>query len=151
MLLNNTPERHRKADGSVGEKQPLRFIYAVRDSVFSKIDAAPARASEDEAESGGPAAPAGAEPALSAAPVIAPEGLDEAAAETRRANGTKFFDVVIPLLVPFISHRNARDLLASLLEARGITGIDARLVNTVARHCTDMRLMRNVCNDTSCC
>lgn len=49
--------------------------------------------------------------------------------------------------MPFISHRNARDLLAKLLAERDITGIDPRMVNTVAQHCTDMRLMRNMCNE----
>jgi hypothetical protein len=29
----------------------------------------------------------------------------------------------------------------------GITGIEPPLVNTVAQHCTDMRLMRNMCNE----
>src|SRR5699024_10051657 len=38
-------------------------------------------------------------------------------------------------------------LLLKLLAARGITGIEPRLVNTVAQHCTDMRLMRNMCNE----
>lgn len=125
---------------------PLRFVYAVRDSVFEKIDAAPtgarpgaSDAGTGEDESGEPAG-AAASTAASAARV------DAAAAETRRANRTKFFDVVIPL-VPFISHRNARDLLLRLLAERGITGIEPRLVNTVAQYCTDMRLMRNMCNE----
>ncbi len=49
--------------------------------------------------------------------------------------------------MPFISHRNARDLLLRVLDERGITGIEHALVNTVAQHCTDMRLMRNMCNE----
>lgn len=129
----------------LGLGEPLRFIYAVRDSVFSKIDATPATGSSKRAAAG---------PVLTTLdqdedppPTLepAPE-LDEAAAETMRANRTKFFDIVIPL-VPFISHRNARDLLVKLLAERDITGIDSRLVNTVAQHCTDMRLMRNMCNE----
>jgi hypothetical protein len=149
VLLNNTPERRRKADGTNGEKPPLRFIYAVRDSVFSQIDSAPAPKQKAKAgdmdngstESGSKVDTAAAVPGDTHA-----IELDEVAAETQRANRTKFFDVVIPL-VPFISHRNARDLLARLLEERGILGIEPRLVNTVARHCTDMRLMRNMCNE----
>jgi hypothetical protein len=43
--------------------------------------------------------------------------VDAAAAETLRANRTKFFDIVIPL-VPFIPHRNARDLVLKLLAER---------------------------------
>lgn len=144
VLLNNTPERRRKHGGAaVGRAQPLRFIYAVRDSVFSRIDAeAPENAlrlpNADPDQD-----PQSSQPGRERNPSSV---FDEAAAETLRANRTKFFDVVIPL-VPFISHRNARDLLAKLLVDRGITGIHPRLVNTVAQHCTDMRLMRNMCNE----
>jgi hypothetical protein len=109
-LLNNTNKRTEKGT-------PLRFVYAVRDSLFEKLGA------DTEAE-----------------------GNDAAAAETVRANRTKFFDIVIPM-VPFISHRNARDLLADLLKEAGISGIDRRLVNLVAQHATDMRLLRNMRNE----
>lgn len=165
VLLNDTPERRKKRRGNLtgrafagalgwinedwpgqlekrlpypwagrllGRGEPLRFIYAVRDSVFSKIDSTPVET---------PLNTAGSTTALTPAREV-----DEAAAETLRANRTKFFDIVIPL-VPFISHRNALDLLVKLLKERGITGVDARLVNTVAQHCTDMRLMRNMCNE----
>lgn len=108
-ILNNTPKR-------VAKKEPLRFVYAVRDSLFEKLGA-------DTQEEG-----------------------DAAAAETVRANRTKFFDIVIPL-VPFISHRNARELLTQLLEQAGISDIDRRLVDVVAQHATDMRLMRNMRNE----
>jgi hypothetical protein len=109
-LLNNTKKRSKKGT-------PLRFVYAVRDSLFEKLGA------DTEAD-----------------------GDDAAAAETVRANRTKFFDIVIPM-VPFISHRNARDLLADLLKEAGISGIDRRLVNLVAQHSTDMRLLRNMRNE----
>lgn len=121
---------------------PLRFVYAVKDSVFAKIGPAgaqaPASRDEEEAGSEEEKTPAGASES--------PVPVDAAAAETLRANRTKFFDLVIPI-VPFISHRNARDLLGPLLKERGITGIEPRLINTVAHHCTDMRLMRNMCNE----
>jgi hypothetical protein len=156
LLLNETPERRRRRNGGglsrvlrsvlgrvsrdlpdkvsgklpdrwaarlFGTGFPLRFVYALRDSVFEKIDAETA-----------------------AAALQPGQRVDAAAAETVRANRTKFFDIVISL-VPFISHRNARDLLLQLLKDRGITGITPRLVNTVAQHCTDMRLMRNMCNE----
>ena len=106
-----------------GTGRPLRFVYALRDSVFEKLDAETAAA----------AAQAG-------------QRIDAAAAETMRANRTKFFDIVISI-VPFISHRNARDLLVKMLDKRGIADIEPRLVNTIAQHCTDMRLMRNMCNE----
>lgn len=174
-LLNETPERRRRRRGNapgrafrwilgrmkkewpkqlaarlpypwagrlLGFGEPLRFIYAVRDSVFRKIDTDTATVAVHSV--GHPSASPSSATDTGSATV--PGGVDEAAAETLRANRTKFFDVVIPL-VPFISHRNARDLLADLLRERGITGIEPRLVNTVARHCTDMRLMRNMCNE----
>ncbi|NYI76816.1 hypothetical protein [Nocardioides panzhihuensis] len=176
VLLNDTPERRRKRNGHLlgrgiahvlgwinkewpgllemrlpypwagrvlGLGEPLRFIYAVRDSVFSQIDATPAKGTSKRASAD--PAPTTQNQDEDPPPTPDPE-LDEAAAETLRANRTKFFDIVIPL-VPFISHRNARDLLVRLLDERDITGVDPRLVNTVAQHCTDMRLMRNICNE----
>ena len=98
---------------------PLRFVYAVKDSMFEKLG-------KDTKQ-------------------LAADG-DAVAAETLRANRTKFFDLVVPM-VPFISHRNARELLSDLLEEAGITGIDRVLVGLVSRHTTDMRLLRNMCNE----
>lgn len=109
-LLNQTPKR-------VKRRKPLRFVYAVKDSLFERLGY----------------------------DVDAPE-VDVAADETVRANRTKFFDVVIPV-VPFISHRNARELLADLISDGGFTGIDRQLVSLVARHATDMRLLKNICNE----
>lgn len=129
---------------------PLRFVYAVRDSVFEKIDATPACTATRSTDGAG-GAPAGlardaGAPAAADMPTAPAAKVDAAVAETLRANRTKFFDIVIPL-VPFISHRNARDLLLKLLAERGIVGIERRLVNTIAQHCTDMRLMHNMCNE----
>lgn len=108
-LLNNTPKRKAK-------ETPLRFVYAVRDSLFEKLGSD--FAGDDDA----------------------------ATAETERANRTKFFDLVIPM-VPFISHRNAQDLLAGLLKDANIDGVDRSLVDLVGRHATDMRLLRNMRNE----
>lgn len=156
LLLNETPERRRRREGNrlgralrswlsrkpegwrskaaaklperlavwlLGTGAPLRFVYALRDSVFEKLDASTALAALK------PGQP-----------------IDAAAAETLRANRTKFFDIVISI-VPFISHRTARDLLLRELQDRGIVGVESRLVNTVAQHCPDMRLLRNMCNE----
>lgn len=109
-LLNHTKQR-------ITRGMPLRFVYAVRDSLFEKLGADTKN-----------------------------EGDDAATAETVRANRTKFFDIVIPM-VPFISHRNARDLLTGLLKTAGIEGIDRSLISLVARYCTDMRLLQNICNE----
>lgn len=110
-LLNSTAAR--RASGT-----PLRFIYAIKDSLFEQLGTGDA----DEARD------------------------DLAWSETVRANRTKFFDMVIPI-VPFISHRNARELLAEILNSFGIGDIDRRLIDLVARFCTDMRLLRNICNE----
>lgn len=166
ILLNETPKRHKRRKGNrmglglrwlltkasedlpakvaarfpyprshrlLGYGVPLQFVYAVKDSVFSQIDARTTASEMDQADD--------AEKTIKPAVTV-----DAATEETRRANRTKFFDIVIPL-VPFISHRNARDLLLDLLKKRNITGIEPRLINTIAHHCTDMRLMRNMCNE----
>lgn len=113
-LLNNTPKRLKKIEKHT---KPLRFIYAMRDSLFEKIG-------EDTAD----------------------ESDDAARAETNRANRTKFFEVVIPI-VPFISHRTAREHLHQLLREAGITDIARPLVEIVAKHATDMRLLLNIRNE----
>ena len=69
---------------------PLRFVYAVKDSMFEKLGDGHRRS-------------------------VAGWPGTLRRAETLRANRTKFFDIVIPM-VPFISHRNARELLSDLLE-----------------------------------
>ncbi|TQC46531.1 hypothetical protein EEB14_25670 [Rhodococcus sp. WS4] len=113
-LLNNTPKRLKKIKK---HKKPLRFIYAMRDSLFEKIG-------EDTAQ----------------------EGDDAARAETVRANRTKFFEIVIPI-VPFISHRTAREHLHQLLQEANVTGIERPLVELVAKHATDKRLLLNMRNE----
>ncbi|MBN8424410.1 hypothetical protein JF531_07730 [Microbacterium esteraromaticum] len=94
----------------------IRFIYAVRDSVFAKLG----RDDEDVKT-------------------------DEARAELARANRTKFFELIIPV-VPFITHKNARDLMHQLLTERG-HAISKELVNLSARHLADMRLVQNIVNE----
>lgn len=152
ILLNDTPRRRKKRHGNrvgrelrhvldmlpwdvtgwlvkklpakssarlLGLGVPLRFVYAVKDSLFEKLGA------DTKA--------------------LADAG-DAAAAETLRANRTKFFDLVVPI-VPFISHRNARELLSDLLDQSHIADIDRGLINIVSQHSTDMRLLRNMCNE----
>lgn len=94
----------------------VRFIYAVRDSVFEKLGRDEARATTDEAR-----------------------------AELVRANRTKFFELIVPM-VPFITHKNARDLMFRLLEQRG-HAISKDLVDLTARHVADMRLIHNIVNE----
>lgn len=94
----------------------VRFIYAVRDSVFEKLG-------REQLEN----------------------VTDEARAELTRANRTKFFELVVPV-VPFITHRNARDLMASELTNRG-HGVTKDLIDLAARHLADMRLIHNIINE----
>jgi hypothetical protein len=98
----------------------IRFVYALRDSIFERLGSA--TDSEDD---------------------------DAAKIETERANRTKFFDLVIPI-VPFITHRTSRDLLSEILEdeSRGsVVPVTAELVNLTAQHLPDMRLLRNIRNE----
>lgn len=120
-LLNGSDQiRHRIAHPKParGDCAPdLKFIYALRDSVFEKIGV------------GSEAAEVGQH--------------DAADVEIERANRTKFFDLVVPV-VPFITHRNARDLMSRHL--RG-TGVSADLIDIAARHVADMRLIINMRNE----
>lgn len=121
------------------KKDPVRFIYAIKDSLFEQLGAEPdpeKERTEDEEAEGGVTTP----PKLR---------MDVAAAVVRRANRTKFFEVVIPI-VPFISHRNARDHLVDALKALDLPDdvvVSRPLLDLVARHTTDMRLMINICNE----
>src|SRR4051812_36807838 len=106
------------------KSRPVRFVYAVRDSIFEqlKVDAGP-----DGTDTG-------------------PAGLLASSLESAlSANRTKFFDLVVPM-VPFITHRSARDLLAAEF-AESDQRPSPRLVNVVAAHLTDMRLIRNIRNE----
>lgn len=114
-LLNTAPQI---------ENRPVRFIYAIKDSIFDRIGL--------ELEGRTPdAAAAGLE--------------DPAQAESVRANRTKFFDLVIPV-VPFITHRSARNLTTQIL--RGITHeVSDDLIDLAGRFVPDMRLLKNVRNE----
>ncbi|MBU4213490.1 MAG: hypothetical protein KJ792_02390, partial [Actinobacteria bacterium] len=91
-----------------GPAPDVKFIYALRDSVFEKL-------ADDEL----------------------------AGEEVKRANRTKFFDLVIPV-VPFITHRNARDLMSEQMEGTGVT---ASLIGLAAKHVADQRLIINMRNE----
>ncbi|KQZ07200.1 hypothetical protein ASD19_12630 [Microbacterium sp. Root53] len=116
-LLNGSEQvRNRRRPGRTWfDREPapdVKFIYALRDSVFEQL---------------------GSEV----------DGEDAADDEVKRANRTKFFDLVIPV-VPFITHRNARDLMARELTG---TGVSAPLVNLAAQHVADMRLIKSMRNE----
>lgn len=117
LLLNNAEQT-----GTT----PIRFVYAIRDSIFEHLDIE-AVGPNDE----GPEASA-----------------DQG--ETRRlmsTNRTKFFDLVVPM-VPFISHRTSRDLIRQELEAIAPEQRPTNVVvDIIAAHITDMRLIKNMCNE----
>lgn len=121
-LLNGAGQLHRRH---------IRFIYAIKDSVFARLG--------DRADVSGDSTEVPHQDAevKSKADLVAAEG--------ERANRTKFFDLVIPV-VPFITHRNARNLMDEVLkDVKG--NIDPGLIDLAARHITDMRLIKNVRNE----
>lgn len=110
----------------------IRFIYAIKDSIFDELG------NRATGEIGGSA---NAEP--NGTPVE--KARDAAVQELARANRTKFFDLIIPV-VPFISHLSARDLMIQTM--RGIDhNVSKELINLTARHVTDMRLIKNIRNE----
>lgn len=105
-------------------KNPIRFIYAIKDSIFDRIGlAAEGRKLDSD--------------------VVAID--DPAQAETVRANRTKFFDLVIPV-VPFITHRSARNLAIQLLGDIKHE-VAPELLDLAAQYVPDMRLLKNVRNE----
>lgn len=105
-------------------KKTVHFIYAIKDSIFDQIGL--------EAE--------GRKLEASIATID-----DPALAESARANRTKFFDLVIPV-VPFITHRSARNLATQLL-GQIDHNVDHELLDLAAQYVPDMRLLKNVRNE----
>jgi hypothetical protein len=127
LLLNNAEQT-----GS----EPIRFVYAIRDSIFEQLDTEPEPAGE----------PSGPKDGI--VPPTKSDALSEA--EARRlitTNRTKFFDIVIPI-VPFISHRTSRTLMTAELELIPDDQRPGRpVIDLVSAYLTDMRLIKNICNE----
>ncbi|MER2134273.1 MAG: DNA-binding protein [Arthrobacter sp.] len=105
-------------------RSKIRFIYAIKDSIFDRalLQEQGRKLEQDML------------------------GTRNAAdAEIVRANRTKFFDLVIPV-VPFITHRSARNLIAQLLGEIDHK-IDSCLLDLAAQYVPDMRLLKNVRNE----
>ncbi|GAA4853027.1 hypothetical protein GCM10023221_36110 [Luteimicrobium xylanilyticum] len=123
-LLNSAPQL---------VSRPVRFVYAMRDSLFQKLEddllEASSSSATDTAENGNPTN----------------RRSDVARQDVQRANRTKFFDLVIPV-VPFITRENARDVMTKAFRKDGY-GVSDRLLDIVARHIADMRLVTNVRNE----
>lgn len=105
-------------------RKPLHFIYAIKDSIFDRVSLEHEKRKVD---------------------VALTDIEDPAQAEIVRANRTKFFDLVIPV-VPFITHRSARNLTTQIL--RGIEhDVSPDLIDLAGRFVPDMRLLKNVRNE----
>lgn len=120
--LNTILNAAKQLDGRV-----IRFLYAIKDSIFEELGT---RAAREMA----------AEPDAPDKPVT-----DAAALEVARANRTKFFDLVIPV-VPFVTHQSARELMAGEL-ANFKHSVSDDLIDLVAQHVADMRLIKNIRNE----
>ena len=104
-LLNNAEQLQDKKSKS--DKNKIVFVYAMKDSIFE-----PQTVTDTDE--------------------VAKGTHDRAIQEIQRANRTKFFDVIIPV-VPFVTHRSARDLMRQELE--GIEPeVSGKLIGRVAVH-----------------
>ncbi|GGJ73782.1 YobI family P-loop NTPase [Glutamicibacter ardleyensis] len=120
--LNTILNAAKQLDGRV-----IRFLYAIKDSIFEELGTRAAR--ESAAQPDAPDEPA----------------TDAAMLEVARANRTKFFDLVIPV-VPFVTHQSARELMAG--ELSDLThSVSEGLIDLVAQHVADMRLIKNIRNE----
>jgi hypothetical protein len=119
--LNTLLNASKQLDG-----RKIRFVYAIKDSIFEVLGERAAVESGEEAT-----------------PDVYAE--DRGRDEVARANRTKFFDLVIPV-VPFITHRNARDLVARVMNDVE-PKISGELIELAARHLPEMRLIKNVHNE----
>ncbi|AQP46852.1 hypothetical protein BW730_04235 [Tessaracoccus aquimaris] len=146
--------------------EPIRFIYAIKDSLFEKLGTTPKRlpAGTEQADTAERASDG--KPSLENDAATPKQGGDNTAGsrdtshttnsgaedlarvEVERANRTKFFEIVIPM-VPFITHVNARDHLVSALEEHGLPRdtVSRGLLDLLGSHTTDMRLLLNICNE----
>lgn len=115
----------------------IRFIYAIKDSIFDELGT---RAAKEEISGG--------EEQLTEEKKPTAKGVrqDATEAEIARANRTKFFDLVVPV-VPFITHRSARDLLVQTLGSDLQHGVSDELIDLAAKYVADMRLIKNVRNE----
>lgn len=124
-VLNNAQQLRRPRWGR-RHRAPIVFIYATRDSIFEQPESAATsfqNAKDDELQSSAPTD-------------------DKAVHEIERSNRTKFFDLVIPV-VPFITHRNARDALRK--QMRTVShAISSELIDLAARHIPDYRTLVSV-------
>ena len=130
--------------------RPVRFVYAVRDSIFEQLEVGSDASSDATAGDGAaadvvtaPSSPADGRQARFRITTLRASAQESAPS----ANRTKFFDLVVPM-VPFLTHRSARDLLAEEFKDSTLKP-SASVINLVGgdRALTDMRLIRNIRNE----
>ena len=97
----------------------IRFIYAIKDSIFALLGVTDAG---DEIDA-----------------------TDRPDHEFAPSNRTKFFDLVVPI-VPFITHRNARELVGRVMSDLDVR-ISRELIDLCSRYMPDMRLVKNIHNE----
>lgn len=126
--------------------RPVKFVYAVRDSIFEQLEGGLGRIVQSERTASGE--PRGAVRPLATSEASSSAIMRASAQESvPSANRTKFFDLVVPV-VPFLTHRSARDLLAEEFKNSPLKP-SSNVINLVGGHraLTDMRLIRNTRNE----
>ncbi len=128
------------------KSRPVKFVYAVRDSIFEQLEVASNSAPSDAPPRTEPTGPelGTNPPAVAVGDLILRASVQESIPS---ANRTKFFDLVVPM-VPFLTHRSARDLLAEEFETSPHKP-SMDVINLIGGHraLTDMRLIRNIRNE----
>lgn len=128
------PPRHRRSGSGPAEDpapwpRDVVFVYALRDSVFERLG-----------EAGDDSSPAAGDTPRQPKPKGRPDAAEQ---EVLLANRTKFFDLVVPV-VPFITHRNARELMKEQMEG---TQVGLPLIALAAQHVADQRLIIDLRNE----
>lgn len=127
------------------------FVYAIHDSVFERLtDRETNNEDSDQVSDLARIATRSGEQDLELRDIqlalgqesVRPDRIRE---QVERANRTKFFDLVIPM-VPFITANNARDVLKRTMGEAG-RSLSPDLIKLVARHLADMRLVLNIRNE----
>lgn len=139
-LLSRIPFMQRIAEQR--ERPPLRFIYALRDSVFE-----PPGGQDLENETSTGSTDKDHENHDSNGAGVATESNVDSNAFDRKMtaeNRTKFFDVIIPV-VPFTTHRNAHEFLNEILTDTEIQAdFEPPLLRIIGRHIVDHRLLSSI-------
>lgn len=108
-------------NGSKQVGKPVRFVYALKDSIF--VDEFEPKNSTESVNLG------------------LPDSLEQA------TNRTKFFDLIIPI-VPFLAHSTSFNYINDELNRQKLS-VKSAVIKIVSPTLTDMRLIKNICNEFS--